>query len=88
MPRRITDFESTPNPNAIKCNLDAPVHEGSASFRSPEQATAHPLANAVFQTQGVTNILLCNDWITVCRQPGTPWAPIKRALRDALDAHT
>ncbi len=88
MPLRIVDFEDTPNPNALKCNLDAVVHDGSASFRSREAAQAHPLASAIFEAQGVNNLLLCNDWLTVGRVAGAPWAPIKRAVRDALASHT
>jgi hypothetical protein len=88
MPLRVIDFEDTPNPNAIKCNLDACVHDGSASFRSRDDAQAHPLARAIFELKGVNNLLLCNDWLTVGREAGSPWAPIKRGVRDALANHT
>ncbi|MGP1346564.1 MAG: NifU N-terminal domain-containing protein [Phycisphaerales bacterium] len=87
---RILRYEDTPNPNALKCILDATVARAPASFRTPEDARDHPLAAEIFRIPGITNVFLLNDWLTINRTPGATWTPIKRALeralRDAPDA--
>lgn len=85
---RITEFEPTPNPNALKCHLDGPVSDRSMPFRSGDDAAGHPLASAILAIPGVTGLLLCGTWLTINRAADQQWPPIKRALGRALDAHT
>ena len=42
MPFTITEFESTPNPNAVKCWLDRPISEGPRSFLNAQMAQGDP----------------------------------------------
>lgn len=82
-------FETTPNPNALKCVLSGRVSDGSRPFRSAEAAGdgGMPLAVALFAVDGVTGVLLCGDWLTVNKSPEAKWPAIKRGVEKALAAH-
>lgn len=87
MPRAITSFESTPNPNALKCHLSPPLPPlppDARSYRSADAAATNPLAKALFEIAGVTSVLLMEDWLTVNKAPEADWAGIKRGLKRAL----
>ena len=84
---RITCFEDTPNPDAVKCRLDRRISDGPVSFRRPEDAEAPgadprlaPLARVLFTEAGLTSVLFLGDWMTVNKPPTTRWASVRRAV--------
>jgi hypothetical protein len=83
----ITEFESTPNPNAVKCWLNRPISEGPRSFLNAQMAQGDPIAAALFEQAGVTGVLFNGDWVTVNKPAGSEWssvkAKVKRVLKDA-----
>lgn len=80
----ITDFESTPNPNAVKCWLDRPISEGPRSFLNARAAEADPIAAALFSQAGVTTVLFNGDWLTVNKPAEAQWDAVKRKVRRVL----
>jgi len=84
MPHSITQFQPTPNPNALKCILDRPLPDPPRSFRSAADAASDPLAASLFAIPGVTNLLLSGQWLTVNKQADSDWTPIKKAVQRAL----
>lgn len=84
---RITEFEPTPNPNAMKCWLDRPISDRPQSYFNAAMAAANPIAAALFEQAGVTNVLLNGDWLTVNKPQDAEWRTVKekvkRVLRDA-----
>lgn len=84
MPFKVTTYQPTPNPNAIKFVLDKLVSDRPRSFFNPEQAQADPLAAALFNIDGVTNLLINDNWITVNKAPNAHWPPIKGAVEQVL----
>lgn len=86
MASKVVRFDATPNPNAIKCSLDARISDTPRSYFKPEEARAasDTLAMALFSIPNVTNVLIHTDWITVCKSPDGQWEPIKAAIRAAL----
>ena len=84
MPFRVTEFESTPNPNAVKCHLDGAVSEGPRSFLNAEQAQCDPLAAALFAGGQVTCVLFNGGWIAVNKTPPAGWDAVKRHVRKVL----
>ena len=87
MPYRITEFQPTPNPNALKCILDQPISPGPRSFLNAGAAAEDPLARALFEVEGVTCILMNGGWMTVNKRAEMAWSKVKpaivRVLRDA-----
>ena len=86
MPYCITDFEATPNPNAVKCWLDQPISDCPRSFLNAEMAVGDPVAEALFQEAGVTTVLFNGDWLTVNKPPDAEWATVKSAVISCLCA--
>lgn len=77
-------FEPTPNPNALKCVLDAPRTGAIISAGRAEEANGDAMALALLAVPGVTRVLLHTAFITVCKEPGADWGGIKRAVKKLL----
>lgn len=85
MPFKVRSFQDTPNPNALKCILDRRVTDQPRSFHTAEAAAADPLGSKLFAIDGVSNILIHADWITIGKRSDIPWQPIRAALQRVLD---
>jgi hypothetical protein len=83
-------FQPTPNPNAGKFTLDREVVPGgkSRSYFTPEDARGDALGEALMGLEGVANIFMVEDFITVTRQPHVDWQilipRVETAIRSAL----
>ncbi len=84
---QIVRYESTPNPNALKCWLDTPISTRPRSFRSRDDAATDPLAGALFDEAGLTCLLLNGDWMTITRSPGADWSAVKSRVSAILASH-
>lgn len=85
MPFKIVEFQTTPNPNAIKCVLDSsPSPDGMRSYTAPDQAAGDPLGTALFAIPGVRNVLIHDGWISIGKTQEADWRTVKAALRKVL----
>jgi hypothetical protein len=80
----VREFQATPNPNAVKCLLDHPVVGGQRSYFDAASASGDPLATLLFAVEGVTNLLIHGDWITVSKKPEADWRRIKGEVKRVL----
>jgi len=80
----VTEFESTPNPNAVKCWLDKPISSHPCSFLNREMAEADPLARALFEEAGAVCVLFNGDWVTVNKSPEASWPQVKERIKRVL----
>ena len=80
----IKRFDTTPNPNALKCILDRRISEGPRSFLNAEMAADDPLARTIFEIEGVTNILMNGDWITISKSADADWKSVKSEVMRVL----
>jgi len=80
-------MNASPNPNALKFQLDIPLPD-VISFRSKDEAEAagSQFAAAVLAVDGVVSLFGTNDFVTVTRSPGTAWEPIIEAVTVAAAA--
>lgn len=92
MPTSITEFVSTPNPNALKCVVSGSLGPGPRSFSSTPPSTsssrpqpADPLANALLAIPGITSVLIHDSWFTVSKSPDADWKAIKTAVFRAVE---
>ena len=71
----ILSFQATPNPNAGKFTVGRKTVEGntSRSFYNAQQAAADPVAAALFDLDGVTNVFMVEDFVTVTKTPDVEW---------------
>jgi hypothetical protein len=82
------EIQPTPNVNALKFVVSRRVTEGrSQTFRSVEEAGAHPLASRLFAIHGVVQVFLLNDFVTVTRNPAADWDVIAASAEAAIRDH-
>lgn len=80
--------QDTPNPATIKFLPGEPVLKaGTAEFKSPDDAVSSPLAQRLFTLQGVTNVFLGQDFISVSKAGDTDWVMLKPMIMAALMEH-
>ena len=80
--------ELTPNPATIKFIPGVPVLEkGTAEFPSPEKAGKSPLAQRLFKMQGVSNVFLGPDFISISKSDDTDWNMLKPLIMGVLMEH-
>lgn len=84
MPIRVSEVQSTPNPNALKFVLDRSFTDRPNSFFNAASAQQHPLAARLFAIDGVTSVLLLGDFVTVNKRPDARWPAIRRAVVKVL----
>lgn len=84
MPFIVTEFEPTPNPNAVKCWLNQPISDRPRSFLNAEMAREDPIASALFADAGATAVLFNGDWLTVNKPPDASWAQVKASIKRVL----
>ena len=82
------ETETTPNPAALKFLPGEQVMAvGTREFASPEAAAASPLAEALFDTGEVTNVMFGRDFVSVTAAPGVSWSSLKPQVVGVLLDH-
>ena len=77
--------EPTPNPNAIRFALSAPVlGDKPRSFSTAAAAKGTPWAERLFALPGVVSLFGLKDFLTVTKAPSADWAPIVEAASRIL----
>ena len=80
--------EPTPNPNVLKFLPGRDVSAGPREFLTPEEAAASPLAEALFQLEGVTGVFFGYDYVSVTRDAqGPEWSTMKAPILAAVMDH-
>ncbi len=79
--------EQTPNPNAVKFNVDRPLHEHDRplTFYSSDAAEGDALAKAMFEVKHVTGVMISNRFIRVIKSPEGKWRTMKPRLLKLLE---
>ncbi|MCB0506922.1 MAG: NifU family protein [Bacteroidetes bacterium] len=77
--------ESTPNPNTLKfiTNKGILVND-TAEFLNKEEAKEAPLAEALFDFNGVTNVFISNNYISVSKSDEFLWTEIMIPIKDFI----
>jgi Fe-S cluster biogenesis protein NfuA len=80
--------EQTPNPATLKFIPGRVVlASGTANFTTPEAAKRSPLAERLFQLDGVTGVFLGNDFITVTKDFEHEWQSLRPTVLAAIMEH-
>lgn len=83
------ETERTPNPATLKFLPGQPVlGQGTADFRSAEEAARSPLASALFSLGDVTGVFLGGDFISVTKAEGSAdWREVKAPILGLIMDH-
>lgn len=69
--------EPTPNPNALRFSLSAPVlGDRPRSFGKAEAAVGTPWAERLFAIPGVVSLFGLKDFLTITKAPSADWGAI------------
>lgn len=80
--------EPTPNPNVLKFLPGRAVAGEPCEFRTIDEAAASPLAEALFELEGVSGVFFGADYVSVSREPHGPgWPALKAPVLTALMDH-
>jgi Fe-S cluster biogenesis protein NfuA len=80
--------EATPNPEAMKfLPGQAVTGSGTASFTAESGAEASPLAQRLLAVQGVGEVFLAPDFISVTKVATSDWMRLKPAVLGAIMEH-
>jgi hypothetical protein len=82
MPAAIA-VQPTPNPNARKFILPGVRFAASRNY-SEGQAVDDPLAATLLALEGVYNVLMAQDFVTVNKTPQTEWPSLERTVQAIL----
>ena len=80
--------EETPNPATLKFLPGRQVMtSGTAEFKSEEETGRSPLAQALFQVDGVIGVFLGYDFISVSKRDGKEWYLMKPGVLGVIMEH-
>lgn len=81
--------EPTPNPNSVKITTDnGPFIEGGmVSLTSAGEAEEHPLGRRLFAIDGVANVLILPQFITISKTAGADWDKVLPNVKRVLNKH-
>ena len=80
--------EITPNPATLKFLPGRDVMgEGTANFTEVEQAGRSPLAQRLFELEGIVGVFLGSDFVTVTKSPEREWEVLKPIVLAAIMDH-
>lgn len=78
--------ERTPNPNSIKWVLGQPMAPVgvAAQFSGPVEPEVSPLANALFEVDGIVSLLISGNLVTVTKREECAWDVLAEPITAAL----
>jgi Fe-S cluster biogenesis protein NfuA len=80
--------EQTPNPATLKFLPGRDVMgDGTANFPTSETAGRSPLAQRLFQVEGVTGVFFGSDFVTVTKAEDKEWNLLKPAILGVIMEH-
>jgi Fe-S cluster biogenesis protein NfuA len=80
--------EDTPNPATMKFLPGRDVLPGgSVDFRSEAEAVKSPLAQALFNVDGVVGVFLADDFVTVAKRDDKDWHLMKPGILGVIMEH-
>ena len=89
LPVMFIQTEPTPNPNVLKFLPGRDVApEGVLEYRTIDEAVASPLAEALFQLEGVEGVFFGADYVSVTRGLQAPdWSAMKAPILSVIMDH-
>jgi len=80
--------EGTPNPNAVKFTLDRPATEKrNETFRAGSDPADSPLGAAIFALDGVTNVFITANFVSVNKEDGAHWDDLVPDVTAVIEGH-
>jgi hypothetical protein len=77
--------ERTPNPQSLKfTTTNGQFADGVVAISSQDEITRHPLGQPLFAIDGVVDVFITPEFVTVSKDPSVEWPDLKGAVEDTL----
>jgi Fe-S cluster biogenesis protein NfuA len=87
-PLRVLRTKPTPNPDALQYVLNAQVLAyGKKTFSSKDECRGDKLGEALFDIQGVRNVYVMDNFLTVTKDEAVDWSPLSSQVWKCIDTH-
>ena len=78
---------TTPNENAMKYTLSCPaIDTGYKTFANAEAAEESPVAKALFAIDGVAQVFLMADFVTITKKVEANWSDMESSVLAAIQS--
>ena len=80
--------QPTPNPDSLKITRRNGhfIDSGLLTFDSSDEAASHPLSKALFAIDGIVNVLILPEFLTVTKDSSHEWRPLWKHVEKSLEA--
>ncbi|MEC7641447.1 MAG: NifU N-terminal domain-containing protein [Nitrospinota bacterium] len=76
---------TTPNENAMKYTLNCnSIESGHKTYANAAAAENSPVAKALFTIDGVSQVFLMADFISVTKKPEAAWSNLEASILEAI----
>ena len=76
---------TTPNENAMKYTLNCnSIESGHKTYANASAAENSPVAKALFAIDGVNQVFLMADFISVTKKPEANWSNLEASILEAI----
>jgi Fe-S cluster biogenesis protein NfuA len=80
--------QTTPNPLFLQFFPGVPLlKEGTLDFPAPRSAQKYPLAQRLFQIEGITRVFFSKDYVSIGKVDNLDWSIIKPLVFEVLMSH-
>ncbi len=78
--------ERTPNPNSLKFTSTdgGRFNDDVVALSSKDEASRHALGRCLFALNGVDDVFITPEFVTVSKTPATDWDDLKAEVETAL----
>lgn len=76
--------EMTPNPQAMKFVTDIYLCETAIEYSSLQHAEGNPLAKKLFEFEGIKNVFILSNFITLTKEGNQDWYELITPIREAI----
>ncbi len=78
---------TTPNEHAMKYTLHCQaIESGYKTYKNAQEAEVCPVAKALFAIDGVEQVFLMADFVTVNKKADAKWSDMENAVLKAIEA--
>lgn len=87
-PLKVLRTRPTPNPDALQFILNAQILSyGKKSYASKADCENDKLGQALFSVNGVQNVYVMDNFLTVTKDPHVDWTPLSSQVWKCIDTH-
>jgi hypothetical protein len=84
---RLKSVETTPNPNSMKLNLDEKVGT-TVTYTCENKSESPQFVQDLLEIDGLKSVFVCNDFLTINRDPRSDWRTILEQASALFKAKT